>query len=110
MQIANLPVPFNDDVVLVEKPRENISSGGLFLPETRFGDEKLSEGTVVAVGPGNQYPDGTRSPMQVLPGDQVLFSRMAGIEIKYESGAYLVLSQKSVLAILGEVQHDETAD
>ncbi len=107
MTTANLPIPFGDDIVLVERERTNVSLGGLHLPDTRFGDEKLNEGTVVAVGPGNQYPDGSRSAMQVVPGDQVLFTRLAGIQIKYEEGAFLILSQKSVLAILGEAQHEE---
>lgn len=106
---ATLPIPFNDDVVIVAKERENVSASGIFLPETRYADEKLNEGTVVAVGPGIQYPDGSRSTMQVLPGERVLFSRMAGIEIKYEQGAYLVLSERSILAILGEAEYDEQA-
>lgn len=107
MKVANLPIPFNDDVVLVEKERTSVSRGGLLLPETRYADEGLKEGTVVAVGPGIQYPDGSRSKMQVLPGERVLFSRMAGIEIKYEKGAYLVLSERSITAILGDSDEEE---
>jgi len=107
MQTANLPIPFGDDIVIIEKERTNVSTGGLYLPETRFADEKLREGTVLAVGPGILYPDGTRSPVQVQPGEQVIFSRMAGIEIKYEQGSYLVLSERSILAVLGEAQYDD---
>jgi len=110
MTEAQLPVPFNDDVVVVERQRENVSRGGLHLPDTRHADEKLNEGTVVAVGPGVQYPDGSRSKMQVLPGDRILFTRMAGIEIKYEQGAYLVLSERSILAVLGDVSDDQAPD
>jgi chaperonin GroES len=102
MQTANLPIPFGDDVVIVERERENVSATGIFLPETRWANEGLREGTVVAVGPGLQYPDLSRSHMQVLPGDNVLFSRMAGVEIKYERGAYLVMSERSISAILGD--------
>ena len=101
-QTANLPIPFGDDVVIVEKERENVSATGIFLPETRYADEGLREGTVVAVGPGTQLPDLSRIPMQVVPGDRVLFNRMAGVEIKYERGSYLVMSERSVAAILGE--------
>jgi chaperonin GroES len=99
---AQLPICFNDDVVIVEKERTNVSVSGIFLPETRFADESTREGTVVAVGPGIQLPDGTRIEMQVLCGDRVLFSRMAGVEIKYERGSYLVLSEKAIFAILGD--------
>lgn len=97
-QTANLPIPFGDDVVIVEKERENVSATGIFLPETRYADEGLREGTVVAVGPGTQLPDLSRIPMQVAPGDRVLFNRMAGVEIKYERGSYLVMSERSVAA------------
>lgn len=102
MQTANLPIPFGDDVVIVEKERENVSATGIFLPETRYADEGLRSGTVVAVGPGTQLPDGSRIPMQVLCGDKVLFSRMAGVEIKYERGSYLVMSERSISAVLGD--------
>ena len=102
MQTANLPIPFGDDVVIVEKERENVSATGIFLPETRYADEGLREGTIVAVGPGMQLPDLSRIPMQVMCGDRVLFSRMAGVEIKYERGAYLVMSERSVAAVLRE--------
>jgi chaperonin GroES len=109
METAQLPQPFGDDLVIVEKEREDVSdSGRLVLPETRFADEGLREGTVVSVGPGTQLPDGSRIPMQVLPGDTVLFRKLAGIEIRYEQGAFLVLSERSVLAIVGESQYDES--
>jgi chaperonin GroES len=110
METAQLPIPFNDDLVVVESERQHVSTGGIALPETRYADEALREGVVVAVGPGAQYPDGSRSTMQVLPGDTILFSRLAGIEIRYEQGAYLILSERSVLAILGESQYDEATD
>jgi chaperonin GroES len=109
-QTATLPIPFGDDIVIVESEKSNVSRGGVVLPETRYADEGLREGTVVAVGPGTQYPDGSRSAMQVLPGDKVLFTRLAGIEIKYEQGAYLILSERSVLAILGESHHDDESN
>jgi chaperonin GroES len=107
MQTANLPIPFGDDVVIVETERKNVSASGLILPETRYADEGLREGTVVAAGPGVQYPDGSRSTMQVSPGDLVLFSRMAGVEIRYEKGSYLVMSERSIAAVLGEAAFQE---
>ena len=60
----------------------------------------MSEGTVIAVGPGRVDDNGNRVPIDVKVGDTVLFSKYGGTEVKYGSDEYLVLSARDVLAII----------
>lgn len=74
---------------------------GIFLPQGHM-DNSLRRGTIVAVGPGKLYPDGERIPLSVHVGERVVFTRMAGVEIKYEEGSYLVMREQHILAVIGE--------
>lgn len=113
-QQAALAFPLNDTVVLIEDPRDTITQSGIHLPDgyrLKVGEKEMNysatrlnarTGTVVAVGPGLQYPDGTRNPLSVVPGERVLFERMTGVEIKYNQGSYLIVEEKSILAVIGK--------
>jgi chaperonin GroES len=57
---------------------------------------------VVAVGPGRLTDDGKRLPMEVKVGDEVLFAKYAGTELKIDDEEYLILSEKDILAVLSE--------
>lgn len=87
------------DRVLVKRNEEPVKSkGGLFLPETA--KEKPIEGTVLAVGEGKLADDGTLSPLQVKPGDRVVFGKYSGTEIKVDGEDRLILREDDILGIL----------
>jgi len=90
--------PLGDRVVVKPKPRDEMTAGGLVLPDTAT--EKPQEGSVVSVGPGRVLDTGTRVKMEVTPGDSVLFARYAGAEVKLEGDEYLVIRESDLLAVV----------
>ena len=90
--------PLEDRVVVRPLEAEQVTASGLIIPDTA--KEKPQEGEVVAVGEGRFDDKGARIPMDVKVGDKVVFSKYGGIELKYGSEEYLVLSQRDVLAII----------
>ena len=88
--------PLGERVVIKPLEREDVSKGGIFLPETA--KEKPQEGEIVAVGPGRIDDDGKRIPMELKAGDRVIYSKFAGTEFKDEDEEYLILRESDVLA------------
>jgi len=74
---------------------EQVSSGGIYIPDTA--KEKPQDGTVVAVGPGRLTDEGKRVPMEVAVGDTVVYSKYAGTEYKEAEHEYLVLREDDIL-------------
>ena len=74
---------------------EQVSSGGIFIPDTA--KEKPQEGNVVAVGPGKMTDEGKRVPMEIEVGDVVIYSKYGGTEYKEGDTEYLVLREDDVL-------------
>ena len=85
----------NRVVILASDEDEQVSSGGIYIPDTA--KEKPQEGTVVAVGPGKLADDGKRIPMEVAVGDTVIYSKYAGTEYKEGDTEYLVLREDDIL-------------
>ena len=77
---------------------EDITSGGIFLPETA--KEKPQKGTIVACGEGERDDKGKRIPMDVKVGDVVLFNKYAGTEIKVDGKKVTILRENEILAII----------
>mgnify|MGYP001120379214 CR=1 FL=1 len=92
--------PLGDRVVVKPTQREEVTKSGIVLPDTA--KEKPQRGEVIAVGPGRLNDDGERMPMEVKVGDEVLFAKYAGTELKIEDEEYLILSEKDILAVLTE--------
>lgn len=90
--------PLGDRLVVEPKEKENTTASGLVLPDTA--SEKPQQGTVIAIGPGARDEDGDRIAMDVQEGDQVLFAKYAGTEIKIDGKKYLILKESDVLAIV----------
>ena len=67
---------------------------------TQATKEKPSVGSVVAVGPGPLAEDGSRNPLSITPGSNVMYSKYAGSEFKGEDGEYIVLRASDVMAVL----------
>jgi len=89
--------PLGDRVVIKPIEQEEMTAGGIVLPETA--KEKPQRGSIVAVGPGN-VEDGKRVAMDVKEGDTVLFAKYAGTEIKIEGEKVLILRESDILAII----------
>lgn len=85
----------NRVVVEPEEGDEQVSAGGIYIPDTA--KEKPQEGTIVAVGPGRLTDDGNRVPMDVAVGDTVVYSKYAGTEYKVGEIEYLVLRDDDIL-------------
>ena len=85
----------NRVVVEPQEGEEQMSAGGIYIPDTA--KEKPQEGVVVAVGPGRLSDDGARVPMEVGVGDTVVYSKYAGTEYRDGDTEYLVLREDDIL-------------
>jgi len=91
--------PLADRVIVEPLDREEVTPGGILLPETA--KEKPQEGRVVAAGPGRWDEDGKkRVEMEVAVEDTVIFAKYSGTEIKLDDKKYLILSEKDILAVM----------
>jgi chaperonin GroES len=92
--------PLGNRVVVEPIEQEEVTAGGIVLPETA--KEKPQKGKVLSVGPGDRNEKGDRIPMDVKLGDMVLFAKYAGTEIKVEAKKLLILRETDLLAIVDE--------
>lgn len=90
--------PLGNRVVIEPVEQEEITAGGIVLPETA--KEKPQKGVVISTGPGDRDEDGKRIPMDVKEGDTVLFAKYAGTEIKVDGKKLLILRESDLLAIV----------
>ncbi|MCD6520318.1 MAG: co-chaperone GroES [Anaerolineae bacterium] len=91
--------PLADRVIVEPLEEEEVTAGGIVLPETA--KEKPQKGKVLAVGPGKKDDQGKVIPMDVKVGDVVLYAKYAGTEVKLDSDrTVLVLRESDVLAIV----------
>ena len=91
--------PLGNRVVVEPVEQEEITAGGIVLPETA--KEKPQEGMVLSAGPGERDDDGDYIPMDVKEGDKVLFAKYAGTEIKIDDQDYVIMREEEILAVLG---------
>lgn len=91
--------PLYDRIVVkrVEAEAEK-THGGLYIPDSA--KEKPQEGEVVAVGKGKRLEDGKVVPLDVQPGDRILFGKYSGTEIKVDDNEYLILREDEVLGVI----------
>lgn len=90
-------VPLGDRVVLKQLVAEETTKSGIVLPGQN--KEKPQQAEVVAVGPGGCV-DGKEVKMEVKVGDQVIYSKYAGTDVKIEEEEYIIVKQNDILAIL----------
>lgn len=88
--------PLNDRIVVRPLEREEVTAGGIVLPDTAR--EKPQEGEVLAVGLGRVTDEGKRIPLDIAVGDRILYSKYGGTELKEEGEDLLILSERDVLA------------
>ncbi len=90
--------PLGNRVVVEPIEQEEVTAGGIVLPETA--KEKPQKGKVLSVGPGERNEKGERIAMDVQEGDTVLFAKYAGTEIKLDGKKMLILRESDLLAIV----------
>jgi chaperonin GroES len=90
--------PLGDRIVVEREESQDTTSGGIFLPSSA--KDKPSRGTVISVGEGRILRDGARCPLQLKPGDQVLFTTYGPDEIKVGEEEFLLMREDDVLAVI----------
>ena len=90
--------PLGNRVIIEPSEQEEITPGGIVLPETA--KEKPQKGKILSIGPGERDEKGTRVPMDVKAGDVVLYAKYAGTEIKVDGKKLLILKESDLLAIV----------
>jgi chaperonin GroES len=88
--------PLGDRLIVEALDEEETTTSGIVLPDTA--KEKPQRGRVLAVGPGPRDEDGNFIKMELEEGDEVIFSKYGGTDIKLGSDEYLILRESDVLA------------
>lgn len=92
-------VPLGNHVVIKRLEAEEVTAGGIVLPDAAR--ERPKQGRVLSVGDGRRLKDGSHAPPQVQEGDRVLFSSYAGTEVEVNGVELLILDEDEILAVLG---------
>jgi len=90
--------PLDDRIVIKQSEAEEITSGGIILPDAAR--EKPQIGTVVAVGPGKILDDGSRGSMSVKNKDEVIYAKYIGSDVEIDGEKYVILRESDVLGIV----------
>ncbi|HUU85443.1 MAG TPA: co-chaperone GroES [Phycisphaerae bacterium] len=90
--------PLGDKVIVKRVDAEEVTAGGIVLPDTA--QEKPKRGVVRAVGNGRLLDSGERSVMQVKNNDEVLFTSYAGTEVKIRGEEYLIMDESDIMGII----------
>jgi len=90
--------PLHDRVIVRRIEEGEQVRGGIIIPDSA--KEKPQEGEVVAAGAGKYKEDGTRQPLDVKPGDRVLFGKYSGSEIKIDGEELLIMREDEILGII----------
>jgi len=91
--------PLSDHILIEPIKEEEKTKAGILLPETAE-KEKPEQGKVIAVGPGRKSEEGKIIPVDVKPGQKVLFKKYGPDEIKVGDKEYLIASEEDILAII----------
>ena len=89
--------PLGDRIVVKPGEAEDVTKGGIVLPDSA--KKRPREGEVLAVGPGKLLDNGQRAPMEISVGDVVVYTEYGGTEITVGDEDYVILDEGSVLAI-----------
>ncbi len=90
--------PLGDRVLIKRVEEEQKTKGGIIIPDTA--KEKPQEGEVVAVGPGARDDNGKVQPLDVKPGDRILFGKWSGTEVKIDGDDLLIMKESDVLGVI----------
>lgn len=90
--------PLHDRVLVIRLEEEQVSRGGIIIPDSA--KEKPVKGKVVAVGDGKILDSGERRALTVKAGDQILFSKYAGSDVKLDGIEHLIMREDDILGII----------
>jgi chaperonin GroES len=93
--------PLQDRVLIRRIEPDAVTVGGIIIPDTV--QEKPMEGEIVAVGPGARDADGVRHPVEVKPGDRILFGKWSGSELKLDGEDLTIMSESDILGVIDQV-------
>jgi chaperonin GroES len=93
--------PLHNRVIVQRLEEGEQKVGGIIIPDSA--KEKPQRGRVIAAGDGNLNEDGKRIPLDVKPGDLILFGKYTSQEVKLEGEEYLIMREDEVLAVLDDV-------
>ena len=93
--------PLGDRVLVRRVEEESKTKGGIIIPDTA--KEKPQEGKVVAVGPGARDDNGKVQPLDVKPGDTILFGKWSGTEVKIDGEDLLIMKESDIMGVLTDV-------
>ena len=91
-------MPLHDRVIVEPLDAEQMSAGGIIIPDTA--QEKPSEGKVIAVGPGVRGEDGKIQKLDVKKGDRVLYGKWSGTEVKVDGQDLLIMKESDIMGVL----------
>ncbi|MBI5324869.1 MAG: co-chaperone GroES [Ignavibacteriae bacterium] len=91
--------PLHDRIIVKPSEPEEVSKGGIIIPDTA--KEKPQQGEVIAVGNGKITEDGKVLPLQVKKGDKILYGKYSGTEVNIDGSDHLIMRESDVFAILG---------
>ena len=91
--------PLHDRVLVRRIEAEAKTAGGIIIPDTA--QEKPQEGEIVAIGTGTRADDGVVMPLDVKPGDRILFGKWSGSEVKLDGEDLLIMKESDVLGVIG---------
>jgi chaperonin GroES len=94
--------PLHDRVLVRRVESNERSAGGIIIPDTA--KEKPQEGEVIAVGSGTRAEDGKVTPLDVRPGDRVLFGKYSGTEVRINGEELLIMRESDILGVIEERQ------
>ena len=86
-------IPLADRVIIQQAEAETTTASGIIIPDTA--QETPQKGTVIAVGKGTKD-----NPMTVKAGDNILYGKYAGTELKYNGSDYMIMKESDILAII----------
>ncbi len=98
--------PLHDRVVIRRAEGDIKSKGGIIIPDNA--KEKPQQGEVVAVGPGSRDESGKLVPLDVAPGDMVLFGKWSGTEIKIDDEDLLIVKEADIMGIVDRPKADKS--
>ncbi|MBL8047920.1 MAG: co-chaperone GroES [Chthonomonas sp.] len=93
--------PLLDRVIIEPAAKEEVSAGGIFLPDSA--KEKPLKGTVIAVGPGKVLDNGKKVEVEVSQGDVVLYGKYSGTEVTVDGKEYMILRSDDILGVVTNV-------
>ena len=91
--------PLGDRVLVKRVEAEEVTAGGILLPDTA--KEKPKEGVVIALGNGKILDNGDRSDFSVKVGNRVLFTAYGGTDVKFNDTDYLIMHESDILGVIG---------